>query len=67
MTQNIRNYGIDILKIISMFMVLLLHIIGDGGILPKTTLFTANDSIANILEILSYCAVDIFVICTGYL
>lgn len=31
----IHNYGIDLLKIVAMFLVLLLHILGHGGILGK--------------------------------
>ena len=29
----VRNYGIDLLRIAAMFMVLLLHVLGQGGIL----------------------------------
>ena len=28
-----RNYGIDLLRIVSMMMVVLLHVLGQGGIL----------------------------------
>ena len=31
----VRNYGIDLLRIVAMFMVLLLHVLGQGGILKN--------------------------------
>lgn len=31
--ENTRNYGIDLLKILSMLLVALLHVLGQGGIL----------------------------------
>ena len=30
-----RNYGIDFLRVISMFMIVILHILGNGGILAS--------------------------------
>ena len=30
-----RNHGIDLLKIVAMLLVLLLHVLGQGGILGK--------------------------------
>ncbi len=32
-----RNYGIDLLRIISMFYILLLHCLGQGGLLEGTS------------------------------
>ena len=31
-----RNYGIDLLRLVSMFMVVILHVLGAGGILEAT-------------------------------
>ena len=31
-----RNYGIDLLRIVSMFMVVVLHVVGHGDILDAT-------------------------------
>ena len=61
-----RNYGIEWLRMISMFMVVLLHINGHGGILGNSQ----NSNlwlISNILEALCIIAVNLFALTTGYL
>ena len=65
MVQN-RNYGIDVLRIISMLMVVTLHILGHGGILGA--LFPTSISYKTIwfLEIMCYCAVNCYVLISGY-
>ncbi len=62
-----RNYGIDALKIISMFMVLILHILGAGGILDATKENSLNYHIGWFMEVGAYCAVNLFALTTGYL
>ena len=62
-----RNYGIDLLKIVSMYYVILIHILGHGGVVYNTQYLTLNDTIAWLLRILVYCAVNLFALCTGYL
>lgn len=32
-----RNYGIDLLRLIAMFMVVILHVLGQGGVISATT------------------------------
>lgn len=61
-----RNYGIDILRSVSMFMVVLLHTMGHGGILDNVELGSAKYFSVWFLEIAAYCAVDIFAMITGY-
>lgn len=36
MLKTKRNYGIDLLRFLSMFFVLILHSLGDGGLLKGT-------------------------------
>ena len=68
MTENQeRNYGIDLLKIISMYMIVQLHVLGGGGILKNVEIFSFNYYVAWFLEISAYCAVDVFAMITGYL
>ena len=62
-----RNYGIDLLKIISMYMVVQLHVLGCGGILGNCEKFSFNYYVAWFLEISAYCAVNVFAMITGYL
>ncbi len=61
-----RNYGIDFLRIISMFMVCLLHVLGAGGILDATVPRSANYQLSWLLEALCYCAVNCYALISGY-
>lgn len=61
-----RNYGIDILRSVSMFMVVLLHTGGHGGLLYNVELGSARYFSVWFLEIAAYCAVDVFAMITGY-
>ena len=62
-----RNYGIDLLKIVSMFMVVVLHVLRHGGILENVPILSINDTVAWVMEILCLCAVNLFALTTGYL
>ena len=53
-----RNYGIDSLRIISMIMITMLHIIGHGGILDSEKAFSAKYEIIWFIELLAYCSVN---------
>ena len=68
--QNItgsgRNHGIDLLRLVLMFMVCMLHTLGQGGILNASAEGTNAYRAYWFLEILSYCAVDGFAIISGY-
>ena len=61
-----RNYGIDFLRFILMFMVCILHTLGQGGILYNTV----NDNLYKIfwvIEITAYCAVNGYAFISGYI
>lgn len=62
-----RNYGIDLLKIVSMFMVVVLHVLRHGGVLDNVVPLSINDTFAWLLETLCMCAVNLFALTTGYL
>lgn len=64
--QKTRNYGIDMLRIISMFMVVILHLLGYGGILGNAIQLSSNYWVAWFLEISAYCAVNCFALISGY-
>ena len=59
-----RNYGIDLLRIVSMIMVVLLHVLGAGGLLDAT--FGINNKIVWLLEVLAFCAVNCYALISGY-
>lgn len=61
-----RNYGIDLLRIVSMLMVIVLHLLGQGGILRNTELLSMKYSVAWFLEAACYCCVNCYAIISGY-
>lgn len=61
-----RNIGIDLLRIISMLLVVILHVIGNGKILDNCKIFTMNYNIVWFLEILAYCSVNCYALISGY-
>lgn len=60
-----RYYGLDILKVIAMFMVLILHILNASETLNHS-IDNQNYYLAHFIDISAYCAVDIFAIITGF-
>lgn len=61
-----RNYGIDMLRIFSMFMIVFLHVLGQGGILDAATPGSVNYWVAWFLETAMYSAADCFALISGY-
>ena len=66
MVNKERNYGIDALRMLSMFMVIVLHILGRGGVLQATRGRLPNYIVGLFLEIAAYCAVNCYAIISGY-
>ena len=68
MTTDIktRNLGVDLLRITAMFMVVILHVLGHGGLLMAVAPKTLNYNLVWFLEIMAYCAVDCYALITGY-
>lgn len=64
--EKTRNYGIDLLRLVLMFMVCVLHTLGQGGVLDACTEGTVRYNTFWFIEILAYCAVDAFALITGY-
>lgn len=60
-----RNYGIDALRMLAMFMVVLLHILGPGGVI-WAPVFSAQYEIAWFLEIGAFCCVNCYALISGY-
>lgn len=61
-----RNYGIDALRMLAMFMVVVLHVLGQGGILNNSKEFTVQYGIAWGFEIVAMCAVNCYALISGY-
>ena len=66
MSCDKRNYGIDLLRILSMFYVIILHCLGKGGVLDATQNGTTQYASAWFLETWAYCTVNIFGLISGY-
>ena len=62
-----RNYGIDLLRILSMLMVVSLHYLGKGGLLDKAGHGADVYTVAWLLESLSISAVNTYALISGYL
>jgi len=61
-----RNYGIDLLRMVSMFLVIILHMMGNGGILAAAAPGGAHYWAAWGLESAAYCAVNCYALISGY-
>ena len=61
-----RNYGADLLRSFAMYLVAVLHVLGQGGVLSHCAKGTANNSFAWLLECFAYMAVDLFALTSGY-
>ncbi len=62
-----HNYGIDLLKIVTIYMVVILHLQGAGGTLGGTANGSLNHHAVWLLETLSYGAVNTFAMISGWL
>ena len=62
-----RYYNIDLLKIVSIIMVLCLHYVGKGKLLAEAPVNSVTYFAAWIIEYLCLGAVNCFALCTGYL
>ena len=63
-----RKYGIDLLRIITMLMIVNLHIFWHGGILPSEKLYFGSEkfNIIWIIEIICYVAVNCYALISGF-
>lgn len=64
--RETRNYGIDLLRIVSMFSIVLLHVLGEGGVGQHVKLFSSNYYGYLTLRFLNEFAVDAFGMVSGY-
>ena len=61
-----RNYGIDLLRMVLMFMVVILHTLGHGGIIEATEPLSSQYITAWLIRAFAFCAVNCYAIITGY-
>lgn len=65
--HNKKNIGIDILRILSMFMIVIGHLIWHGGIIENVKQTSNIYYIVYFIDIIAACAVNCYAITTGYL
>ena len=66
-TKSEKNYGIELLRVISMIYVMLLHGLGRGGILSNAETGTMYYYVSWFLQVLAYPAVNIFMASSCFL
>ena len=64
--NNQRNYGIDLLRMLAMFMIVVMHILGIGGIMSSCDTMSSQYEAAWFLEAVAYCAVNCYALISGY-
>lgn len=64
--NNERNYGIDFLRLVLMYMVCILHTLGQGEVLDSCPVDSGKYKAFWLLEILCFSAVDGFAIISGF-
>ncbi|MBR5321485.1 MAG: acyltransferase [Clostridia bacterium] len=61
-----RNIGLDILRILAMFLITARHYLGYSGVIDTIGFSTANGIIANVLSAFTITAPNLFVLISGY-
>ena len=64
--QSNRNYGIDLLRCVAMALVVMLHTLSRSGLLNNTPTHSLKYEVMWAMEIVAYCAVNVFIIISGY-
>ena len=65
-SRKTRNSGIELLRLLCMFMIVFLHVLGHGGILHSVQKGTLKSEFIWIIYIASYVAVNCFGMISGY-
>ena len=65
MKAQARNVRIDILRIVSMMFIIILHMVNQGGLLNSCTQYSGQYYYLSFLNIIAYCAVNIYGLITG--
>ncbi len=61
-----RNMGVELFRVVSMMMVVLLHVLGHGGVYSYAGSLTDNYKVAWFLETLAYCSVNCYALISGF-
>ena len=61
-----RNMGIELFRVVSMILVVMLHVLGHGGVYSYAKFLSENYKIAWFLETLAYCSVNCYALISGF-
>ena len=61
-----RNMGVELFRIVSMMLVILLHVLGHGGVLSYARHLSPNYKMAWFLETIGYCSVNCYALISGF-
>ncbi len=61
-----RNMGVELFRIVSMLLVILLHVMGHGGVYTYADPLSTNYTVAWFLETVGYCSVNCYAIISGF-
>lgn len=61
-----RNMGIELFRVVSMILVVMLHVLGHGGVYSHAGTLTDNYKVAWFLEALAYCSVNCYALISGF-
>ena len=61
-----RNYGIDLLRIVSMILVVVLHVCGQGGVMENIEPGSANYVIIWLIQAVGFCSVNCYAMISGF-
>lgn len=64
--EHERNYGLDLLRMVSMLMVAVLHVLGQGGVMSRTGTNIASYNTCYFLEAACLCATNCYGLLSGY-
>lgn len=62
-----RELGVDVLKIVSMLLIVLTHCLGHGGVIESTEPLSSDYCVYTFINYLTHCCVPCYGMATGYL
>ena len=65
-TESRRNLGIELFRIVAMLLIVLLHVLGQGGVSAGTDYPSTNYKIVWLLRTLAYCSVNCYALISGF-
>ncbi len=63
---NDRNYGVDLLRVIAAMMIVMLHVLSQGGILSALGNLTLRGEVLWFIQMGCFCFVNVFALISGY-